>query len=45
MRIIGIDVSAHRVDVVCLDQFPAIALRDFYLSPAFKQVQAVYGTK
>ena len=44
MKVIGIDVSAHRVDVVLLDKFPEIALRDFYLSPEFKQVHAVYGT-
>ncbi len=36
MKVIGIDVSAHRVDVVKLDKFPFIALRDFYLSPEFK---------
>lgn len=44
MKVIGIDVSAHRVDVVCLEKFPTIALRDFYLSPEFKQVHSVYGT-
>ena len=27
-----------------LEQFPEIALRDFYLSPEFKQVHAVYKT-
>ena len=27
-----------------LDKFPSIALRDFYLSPEFKHVHAVYGT-
>jgi transposase len=27
-----------------LEEFPSIALRDFYLSPEFKQVHAVYGT-
>jgi len=27
-----------------LDKFPAIALRDLYLSPEFKQVHAVYKT-
>ena len=27
-----------------LDKFPEIALRDFYLSPEFKQVHAVQGT-
>jgi hypothetical protein len=44
MKVIGIDVSAHRVDVVLLENFPTIALRDFYLSPEFKQVHAVYKT-
>jgi len=44
MKVIGIDVSAHRVDVVLLDKFPTIALRDFYLSPEFKQVHSVYRT-
>lgn len=44
MKVIGIDVSAHRVDVVSLDKFPTIALRDFYLSPEFKQVHSVYKT-
>jgi transposase len=33
-------VSMSRV----LDKFPAIALRDVYLSPEFKQVHAVYKT-
>jgi transposase len=33
-------VSMSRV----LDKFPAIALRDLYLSPGFKQVHAVYKT-
>jgi transposase len=28
-----------------LEEFPSIALRDFYLSPEFKQVHAVYGTR
>ena len=37
-------MSAHRVDVVKLDKFPTIALRDFYLSPECKQVHAVYKT-
>jgi transposase len=27
-----------------LENFPTIALRDFYLSPEFKQVHAVYKT-
>jgi len=27
-----------------LEEFPSIALRDFYLSPKFKQVHAVYKT-
>jgi transposase len=27
-----------------LEEFPSIALRDFYLSPEFKLVHAVYGT-
>lgn len=44
MKVVGIDVSAHRVDVVLLDKFPTIALRDFYLSPAFKQVHSTYKT-
>jgi hypothetical protein len=44
MKVIGIDVSAHRVDVVLLDRFPAIALRDFYISPEFKQVHSTYRT-
>jgi len=44
MKVIGIDVSAHRVDVVLLDNFPTIALRDFYLSPEFKLVHETYGT-
>jgi hypothetical protein len=44
MKIIGIDVSAHRVDVVLLEKFPTIALRDFYLSPEFKQAHSVYKT-
>ena len=44
VKIIGIDVSAHRVDVVLLEKFPTIALRDFYLSPEFKQVHCVYET-
>ena len=44
MKVIGIDVSAHRVDVVLLDKFPTIALRDFYLSPQFKEVHSVYKT-
>jgi len=44
MKVIGIDVSAHRVDVVLLEKFPTIALRDFYLSPEFKQVHSVYKT-
>lgn len=44
MKVIGIDVSAHRVDVVLLEKFPTIALRDFYLSPEFKQVHSVYRT-
>ncbi|MBE9164195.1 transposase [Tychonema sp. LEGE 06208] len=41
-KVIGIDVSAHRVDVVLLENFPQIALRDFYLSPEFEKVHAVY---
>jgi len=45
MKVIGIDVSAHRVDVVLLEKFPVVALRDFYLSPEFKQVHSVYKTK
>jgi len=44
MKVIGIDVSAHRVDVVCLEKFPTIALRDFIFHLNFKQVHAVYGT-
>jgi len=44
MRVIGIDVSAHRVDVVLLEKFPTTALRDFYLSSEFKRVHSVYGT-
>jgi hypothetical protein len=44
MKVIGIDVSAHRVDVVLLDKFPTIALRDFYLSPEFKLVHETYRT-
>jgi hypothetical protein len=44
VKVIGIDVSAHRVDVVLLEKFPTIALRDFYLSPKFKQVHSVYKT-
>ncbi len=44
MKVIGIDVSAHRVDVVLLENFPTIALRDFYLSPQFKEVHSVYRT-
>ena len=35
-------MSAHRVDVVLLDKFPTIALRDFYFSPQFKEVHSVY---
>jgi len=42
LKVIGIDVSAHRVDVVSLENFPQIALRDFYLSPEFEQVHSVY---
>lgn len=42
LKVIGIDVSAHRVDVVLLENFPQIALRDFYLSPEFEQVHSVY---
>ena len=44
MKVIGIDVSAHRVDVVFIDKFPTIALRDFYLSPEFKLVHETYKT-
>ncbi len=44
MKVIGIDVSAHRVDVVLLEKFPTTPLRAFYLSPEFKQVHAVYRT-
>lgn len=42
IKVYGIDVSAHRVDVVLLEKFPTIALRDFYLSPEFKQVHKVF---
>lgn len=42
LRILGIDVSAHRVDAVLLEKFPQIALRDFYLSPEFEKVHTVY---
>jgi len=42
LKILGIDVSAHRVDTVLIEKFPQIALRDFYLSPEFGQVHAVY---
>jgi hypothetical protein len=44
MKVIGIDVSAHRVDVVLLEKFPTIALRDFYFSPEFKVVHETYRT-
>lgn len=46
MIVVGIDVSADRVDAVFLDvdKFPKIALRDFYLSPSFAEVHAVYKT-
>ena len=44
MKVIGIDVSAHRADVVLLDKFPTVSLRDFYHSPEFKQVHSVYET-
>ncbi|MEG4070426.1 transposase [Microcoleus sp. Pol11C2] len=42
LKVIGIDVSAHRVDVVLLENFPTIALRDFYLLPEFEQFHSVY---
>ncbi|MFB8793148.1 MAG: transposase [Microcoleus sp.] len=44
LKVIGIDVSAHRVDVVLLEKFPTVALRDFYLSPEFGAVHSVYKT-
>ncbi|MEG4321748.1 MULTISPECIES: hypothetical protein [unclassified Microcoleus] len=46
MIIVGIDVSADRIDAVFLnvDDFPKVGLRDFYLSPAFKEVHATYKT-
>jgi hypothetical protein len=42
LKILGIDVSAHRVDTVLIEKFPQIAVRDFYLSPEFEQVHTVY---
>ncbi|MEG4302181.1 IS110 family transposase [Microcoleus sp. D3_18a_C4] len=42
LKILGLDVSAHRVDAVLIEKFPQIALRDFYLSPQFAAVHSVY---
>ena len=42
LKIIGIDVSLNRVDVVILDGLPKIALRDFYKSDDFKAVHSVW---
>ncbi|TAF52301.1 MAG: IS110 family transposase [Oscillatoriales cyanobacterium] len=44
MIVVGLDVSSDRVDAVFLDadNFPKVALRDFYLSPSFGEVHAVY---
>lgn len=42
MKIVGIDVSSNRVDVVALDKIPEIALRDFYMSAEFKSCHSVF---
>ncbi|MCC3409781.1 MAG: transposase [Microcoleus sp. PH2017_10_PVI_O_A] len=44
MKIVGIDVSADRIDVVVLDKIPDFALRDFYKSAEFKSCHFVFKT-